>query len=208
MPRGSKRKKHSDRPKKNLTAYMLFSQEWRDKVKEENPNIKFGEAGKVLGHKWKELSQDDRQKYERLAAEEKVKYQKAIAQYRAEHPHSESDSDDDKKRKKRRRKDPNAPKQALSAYFIFSQKIREQVKAQNPEANFGDIGRIIGQRWKDLPENDRKVYQDLATKDKDRYQHQMAEYRKSKPSKPRSESESESGSGSESGGSASESGSD
>ena len=36
------------------------------------------------------------------------------------------------------KKDPNAPKRALSAYMFFSQDWRERIKAENPDAGFGE----------------------------------------------------------------------
>lgn len=35
--------------------------------------------------------------------------------------------------------DPNKPKRAMSAFFLFSQANRNTVKEENPEASFGDI---------------------------------------------------------------------
>jgi hypothetical protein len=39
-----------------LSAYMFFVQDWRDRIKSENPDVTFGEVGKLLGAKWKEMS--------------------------------------------------------------------------------------------------------------------------------------------------------
>ena len=36
-------------------------------------------------------------------------------------------------------KDPTKPKRAMSAFFLYSQANRAQVKADNPEASFGDV---------------------------------------------------------------------
>ena len=36
-------------------------------------------------------------------------------------------------------KDPKAPKRALSAYMFFSQDWRERIKAENPDAGFGEL---------------------------------------------------------------------
>jgi len=44
-----------------------------------------------------------------------------------------------KVKKKRKRNDPNAPKRGLSAYILYSNANRARVKAENPEAKFGDI---------------------------------------------------------------------
>ena len=39
----------------------------------------------------------------------------------------------------RSEKDPNAPKRPLSAYFIFSNESREEVKKANPGSTVGDV---------------------------------------------------------------------
>lgn len=49
------------------------------------------------------------------------------------------------------------PKRPLSAFMYFSQEKRSDVKADNPETSFGDLGKILGQMWKDLSEDDKKV---------------------------------------------------
>ena len=35
-------------PKRGLSAYMFFANDQRDKVREENPGIKFGKLGNVV----------------------------------------------------------------------------------------------------------------------------------------------------------------
>lgn len=39
---------------------MFFSQDWRERIKAENPDAGFGEVGKLLGAKWKELDEDEK----------------------------------------------------------------------------------------------------------------------------------------------------
>jgi hypothetical protein len=41
-------KKDSSDPKRNLTAYMFFSKDYRDKVRQENPKASFGKFIKEL----------------------------------------------------------------------------------------------------------------------------------------------------------------
>ncbi|KAF9899521.1 hypothetical protein BX616_002971 [Lobosporangium transversale] len=41
-----------------------------------------------------------------------------------------------KKRKRKAKKDPNAPKNPMSAYLLFCEEWREKVKAQNPDSSF------------------------------------------------------------------------
>ncbi|GJN93760.1 hypothetical protein Rhopal_006817-T1 [Rhodotorula paludigena] len=83
---GGKAKKDPNAPKRSLSAYMHFSQDQRATVKEENPDVTFGEIGKILGAKWKELPEDERAPYEEKAKADKARYEKEKAAYEAENP--------------------------------------------------------------------------------------------------------------------------
>merc|ERR1719229_2223976 len=71
------------------------------------------------------MDEDDRKPYVKLAEKDKKRYLKEMESYI---PPSDSDSDDDAPKKKKKKKDPNAPKRNQSAYFLFSNKNREDVK--------------------------------------------------------------------------------
>ncbi|KAI9320737.1 high mobility group box domain-containing protein [Dichotomocladium elegans] len=77
-------------------------------------------------------------------------------------------------RKRRGKRDPTAPKRGLSAYILFSQENRSKVQAENPDAAFGQIGKILGERWKSLSESDKKPYLDKANADKRRHETEKA----------------------------------
>lgn len=49
-----------------------------------------------------------------------------------------------------------------SGFMIFSKEKRAEVKEQNPDIKFGDIAKKLGQMWKELSEEERKVYSDRA----------------------------------------------
>lgn len=50
---------------------------------------------------------------------------------------SEKSSSSSTRKATRAKKDPTKPKRALSAYVLFAQETRNQVKEENPEAGFG-----------------------------------------------------------------------
>ncbi|PKI83034.1 Non-histone chromosomal protein 6 [Malassezia vespertilionis] len=79
-------------------------------------------------------------------------------------------------RKTKAKKDPAAPKRPLSAYMFFSQDWRERVKADNPEAGFGDVGRLLGTKWKEMGDEEKKPYVEKANKDKERAESEKAAY--------------------------------
>ena len=43
------------------------------------------------------------------------------------------------KKRGKAKKDPNKPKRNMSSFFLYSQANRADVKANNPDASFGDI---------------------------------------------------------------------
>ncbi|KAH9038415.1 high mobility group box domain-containing protein [Lactarius hengduanensis] len=75
-----------------------------------------------------------------------------------------------------RKKDPKAPKRALSAYMFFSQDWRERIKAENPDASFGEVGKLLGAKWKELDEDEKKPYIEQAARDKTRAEQEKSEY--------------------------------
>lgn len=81
-----------------------------------------------------------------------------------------------KKRKKRKKKDKNAPKKAKNGFLFFSMSSRPRVKLENPCLNFIDIAIHIGQLWRSMSIEDKAIFQEMADKDKVRYQTEFAAY--------------------------------
>merc|ERR1712072_946932 len=79
--------------------------------------------------------------------------------------------------KAKKKKDPNAPKGKSSAFIFFGSATRAEIKAAHPDWSLGDVGRELGKRWKELTEDDKKPYHDLAAKDAERYKTEMEAYK-------------------------------
>lgn len=72
--------------------------------------------------------------------------------------------------------DPNAPKRGLSAYMFFANEQRENVREENPGITFGQVGKLLGERWKALNEKQRAPYEAKAAADKKRYEDEKQAY--------------------------------
>ena len=100
-------------------------------------------------------------------------------------PASQGDKDGKKKRKKRKEKDSNAPKRALSAFLFFSNAKRAEVtaelKAANPDLKgVAEVGKRLGEMWKELSDEAKQPYNEQAAADKERYEREQAAYNEKK----------------------------
>lgn len=83
--------------------------------------------------------------------------------------------------KKRKRKDPDAPKAPATAYVLFCKDKRPQVMAENPNADFAESNRKLGELWKAAPTDEREQYTSTAAKMRVEFQRDMAKYKEEHP---------------------------
>ena len=77
------------------------------------------------------------------------------------------------KKKKRSKKNPLAPKRALSAYMFFCTSKRAELKTREPKLTVPEMGKLLGKMWQDISVEDRTSFDEMATKDKERYTSDM-----------------------------------
>ena len=68
------KKKSKSAAKRSPSAYMLFCKDFREEVKKENPDMKFGDITKTLGQMWRDLGSKKKKKYTEKAAELKEEF--------------------------------------------------------------------------------------------------------------------------------------
>eukprot|EP00339_Tiarina_fusa_P014549 CAMPEP_0117052814 /NCGR_PEP_ID=MMETSP0472-20121206/36505_1 /TAXON_ID=693140 ORGANISM="Tiarina fusus, Strain LIS" /NCGR_SAMPLE_ID=MMETSP0472 /ASSEMBLY_ACC=CAM_ASM_000603 /LENGTH=423 /DNA_ID=CAMNT_0004767581 /DNA_START=91 /DNA_END=1362 /DNA_ORIENTATION=+ len=74
-------------------------------------------------------------------------------------------------------KDPNAPKGPKSAYNCFVAKHFVFAKSQMPEnSSTHDVLAFLGDHWPHLPADERAEFDQMAAKDRERYNWEMAQY--------------------------------
>jgi len=75
--------------------------------------------------------------------------------------------------------DDNAPKRPLSAYFLFANKVRNQVMKDNPDLTISELGKHLGLMWKDCSNADKGPYIKSAEKEYAKYTQKKEKYAKS-----------------------------
>ena len=190
--KSSPKVKDPNAPKRGKSSYIFFCAENRPVVQKElGSDAKAVDVTKELGVRWNALKQStkakDKQavkKFEQEAKDDKERYDDEMKNYVRPNTAVLEEQAVKKKGKKpsNRKKDPNAPKRGKSAFIFFCAEKRSSVKEElGDDAKATDVTIRLGELWRELKEDeDRaeefKVYNDLAAKDKARFESEMESY--------------------------------
>ena len=171
--------KNDGKPRGKMSSYAFFVQTCREEHKKKHPGeqVVFAEFSKKCSEKWKAMSAKEKKRFEEMAEKDKVRFENEMASCQM--------AKGGRPMKRKRTKDPNAPKRSLSAFFFFCNEERGKVKAQFPSYGVGDIAKELGKRWEVCP--NRPKFEQLAAKDKIRYEEEISAYRQGGSKKAKAE---------------------
>jgi len=67
-------------------------------------------------------------------------------------------------------------KKNLNAYNYYMKENRDKFKAEKKDLKPKDVTKELGAKWKKLKPEEKKPYEDMAKKDKERYEKEFEKY--------------------------------
>tara|TARA_Y100000389_G_C17422004_1_gene497279 strand:+ start:707 stop:1606 length:900 start_codon:yes stop_codon:yes gene_type:complete len=170
-----KKTKNTDpeKPRKIKSAYLFYCDEYRQKLRDENPNLSFKEVTKLMGNIWSTIKKDKEKikKYIELYEQDIIRYEKEMKAYSPTGKYAIV---------KGSNKDPNKPKRPFTHYIFYCNENRKKIKKEMPKLNHKEIVKELGNRWKEIKNDSDKTlfnkYLELSEKDKKRYSIEMKKY--------------------------------
>merc|ERR1712241_1533782 len=158
-----RRMKDPNAPKKPAPAFLKWSMQERDAIKQDLGNLKPGDMGKELGRRWAELNPGIKQLYHERYQQDKKDYNEAKGQY---NPSQEF----------LRQKGSGAPKKPPPSFLKWSMYERVEVKKDLGNISVTEMGKELGRRWAALTPEVKQVYKERYHQEKEMYNQAMANY--------------------------------
>ncbi|CAH2007233.1 unnamed protein product [Acanthoscelides obtectus] len=174
-----------DKPKRPLSPYLRFVENYKHSVLKENPDIKITEVVKKCAEKWNSMSEEEKQKYKENYKIESEKYSQTISDYNKsltnEQIQALKEIALEKKTKKQKRKmkklckDTNKPKRPLLPLTMYMMEVCQMSNIPLKELMKDPD---IRKKWESLPESDRKRYEEVYQRKKAKYDQDLLEWEK------------------------------
>lgn len=161
----------NDKVVPNASAYFLYQNANRDHFKSLNPHMSPGELSKYTSQRYKALEPHEKAVWTTQAS------QMNAARLSEQQSMSEHHLKTTAKPPSKKRKDPDAPKRTVGAYVWFTMEERPKIQQEFKGIKFAEIGKILGERWRGLTPAEKKKYNLMASKDRDRLQVELKAYK-------------------------------
>jgi high mobility group protein B2 len=165
----SKAEKDPNKPKRPTSAYFYFIAGERLEYKKRGEHVsQVAQWTKEVSVKWRALTDSQKKPFEAQAATDRERYQSQMAIYKPTGAHGKRGA---------AAKDPNKPKRAQSAYFLFLADFREKNRSKfQHDGGHKDLIRAAGEGWNKLTDGEKAPYQKKHEEEKAKYEVAMAAY--------------------------------
>lgn len=160
-------------PKRFKSNYILFFEHVQEAIRAELDGKSSAPAvSKKASVMWRNITPEEREHWDKEALKEKERYLAEKAAYTGpwQVPH------------KRAKKDPSAPKRNPSAFLLYSQDRRKQLKLTHPGLKNTEISQILGKDWRAASEEDKRPHIEREQKERIQYKIEMENWRQKQAS--------------------------
>ncbi|KAF7828162.1 high mobility group B protein 6-like [Senna tora] len=194
-----KKKNGCNEKKRPSPPYILWSKDQWAEIKKANPEAEFKDITNMLGAKWKTISEEEKQPYEEKYLIEKEAYLRVVAKEKRESEAMKLLEEEQKQKtamelleqymqfkletekeckKNKKEKDPLKPKHPVSAFILYTNDRRAAILAENK--TILEVSKITGEEWKNMTEEQKRPYEEIAKKNKEKYVQEMEAYKQKK----------------------------
>ncbi|KAI1308636.1 High mobility group protein B3 [Halotydeus destructor] len=147
-------------PKRATTAYINFTQWYREELKKTGrPIPKIGEFGKECAAKWNAMTEEEKKPFLEVAERDRDRYRKEMAIFKPA-------------------RDANKPKRPGTAFMLFMGDFRKEMAGKEPEGGVAALAKLGGERWRGMTEDDKRPYVEKQNEEKIKYEVKMEDYRR------------------------------
>ncbi|KAG1686109.1 High mobility group protein B3 [Nymphon striatum] len=127
-------------PKRATTAYINFTQWYREEIKKQGRTVpRIGDFGKECAAKWNVMPENDKAPFVETANKDRDRYKKEMAIYKPA-------------------RDVNKPKRPGTAFMIFMGDFRKEMAGREPEGGVAALAKLGGERWRNMTDEDKRPY--------------------------------------------------
>lgn len=137
------------KPWRTSTAYEIFCKDERPNMRKQMPDASSRDINKALGFLWADCSKAKKQEYKQQASKHKEKATKDL--------------------KLIEKKLGLKFKKSVCAYSLFVKDFRNKTRTENLGMTHISVMQEISKSWNDMPQDQRKKYDQLAKIDFERY---------------------------------------
>jgi len=166
-----------------MSAYLRFAQTERVKLVKDNPSLKASQIMSMLGGKWSNLSEEEKQKYVEEYKQELPKYSQILADYKASLSPEDVEAikkaklakelKKEKRDKRERVKDLGKPKKPATPFLSFI--MGRAQKGITPLA-YAQRCKEFAKEWKALSDEEKKPLIDKFETEKQKYEKELAKW--------------------------------
>jgi hypothetical protein len=157
------------RPK---TAWIFFLTMSYKSHKENGGSTTFKKFWTELSPQWKNMDEEEKQPFIQFHEEDKVRYNNEMKNLKEEELQKIDTYRKYCKLRKAARKE-SKPRPVLTNYMAFARTERPKIREENPSISFGELGKLLGTRWKNAPPDVIAACNKMVCDDRDRYEREV-----------------------------------